>query len=141
MLHLPSTHPFSTRSFHWPHQPYAFSQHLCQLPSHNRQPAYCIETKSYRCVQNQQVGWGNDFVVKTTGCSSGRLRFCCQHPRDRLQLSVTPVPGNLTPSSGSYGHQACIHIYAGKQTYIQAKHSCTLNETDESRRPENGTPP
>jgi hypothetical protein len=36
--------------------------------------------------------------VKSPGCSSKGPRFNSQHPHGSLQISVTPVPGDLTPS-------------------------------------------
>jgi hypothetical protein len=57
-------------------------------------------------------------VFKSTGCSSRGPRFNSQHPYNGSQISVTPVPGNITPSSGFLRH--CVHL-----TYMQAKHSYT----------------
>jgi hypothetical protein len=57
------------------------------------------------------MGAGDGSEVKSTGCSGG-LWFNSQHPHVSLQLSVIPVPGNLT-----YPH---ISLYAGK-TPMQMK--------------------
>jgi hypothetical protein len=46
-------------------------------------------------------------MVKSTGCSSSELGFNSQHPPGGPQVSITPVPGNLKPSSGLRGDQAC----------------------------------
>ena len=40
--------------------------------------------------------------VKGTCCSFRGSRFVSQHPHGSLQLSVSPVPGDPTPSSGPY---------------------------------------
>ena len=50
-----------------------------------------------------------------------RLRsigFNSQHPYGNSHLSVTPPPGDLTPSSGLHMHHAlkCTDIHAGKMT-------------------------
>lgn len=37
-------------------------------------------------------------TIKSTGCSSREPRFNSQHPHRRPQLSITPLPGDLTPS-------------------------------------------
>ena len=52
-------------------------------------------------------------------CSSRWPRFHSQHPHNGSQPSVTPVPGNLTPSSDLFGHQKhtlYTDIDAGKNT-------------------------
>ena len=47
----------------------------------------------------KKVGAGRiGSVVMSTGCSSKGPRFNSQHPHGSSQLSVTPVPGDLTPS-------------------------------------------
>jgi len=43
-------------------------------------------------------GWKDGSVIKSTGCSSRGFRFNSQHPCGSSQLSVIPVPGDLTPS-------------------------------------------
>lgn len=47
-------------------------------------------------------------MVKSTGCSSKGPGFNSQHPHggSQPQHSLTPTPGNQTPSSGFYVHQA-----------------------------------
>jgi hypothetical protein len=42
-------------------------------------------------------GWRDDSSVKSTGCSSRGSWFNFQHPHGRLQLFITPVPGDPTP--------------------------------------------
>ena len=37
-------------------------------------------------------------VVESTGCSYREPRLTSHHPQDGLQLSLIPLPGNLTPS-------------------------------------------
>ena len=43
-------------------------------------------------------GWRSGSVVKSTGCFSRVPRFNSQHPHGSSQLSLTPVPGDPTPS-------------------------------------------
>jgi hypothetical protein len=52
----------------------------------------------------------NSSVVRSIGCLSRGPRFNSQHPHGNSQLPVTSVPGGLTLT----------------QTYIPAKHQCTL---------------
>lgn len=44
---------------------------------------------------------------RSPGCSSRGPGIESQHPHYATQLSLTPVPGNLIPSSGFHGHQPC----------------------------------
>jgi hypothetical protein len=49
--------------------------------------------------------------------------FSSQHPYDGSQSSVTPVPGDLMPSSGLHGYQTntwftCIHV---DKTFVDVK--------------------
>jgi hypothetical protein len=44
------------------------------------------------------LGYRDDSVVKSTGWSCRGTGLDFQHPHGRLQLSVTPFPGDLTPS-------------------------------------------
>jgi hypothetical protein len=37
-------------------------------------------------------------MAQQLSCSPKRLRFNSQHPHGSSQLSITPVPGDLTPS-------------------------------------------
>jgi hypothetical protein len=47
-------------------------------------------------------------VVKSTVCSSRGPRFNFQHPYgSNSQAPATPVSGDLKPSSGLCGYQAC----------------------------------
>ena len=43
-------------------------------------------------------GWRNCSVIKNTGYSSRGPRFNSQYPHGSSQLSVTVVPGDVTPS-------------------------------------------
>ena len=55
--------------------------------------------------------------LRSTGCSSRGPRFNSQHPHGSSQVSVTPVPGDLIPSSGLHGHQAhtwCTYIHVDR---------------------------
>ena len=52
--------------------------------------------------------WRNGSMLKSTGCSSRGWGFnSFQYPHGSSQPTVSPVPGNLTPSSGPWEHQAC----------------------------------
>ena len=67
-------------------------------------------------MENAVLGWRDGSVVKTTGCSSRRPKFCAQHPHGGPQMLVTPVPEDLIPSSGLCVHQAytlCRDIHSG----------------------------
>ena len=44
------------------------------------------------------MGWRDGLAVKSTSCSSRGPEFNSQHPHGSSKLSVTPVPGDLTPS-------------------------------------------
>ena len=55
-------------------------------------------TDQHGSIERTYVGgWRDGSEVKSTDCSSRRPRFNSQHPHGSSQLSVTPVPGNLTP--------------------------------------------
>ena len=56
--------------------------------------------KYYKSIGGQR----DDLPVKSTEYSSRGSRFESQHPHDGSRASVTPVPGNLMPSSGLQGH-------------------------------------
>jgi hypothetical protein len=45
-------------------------------------------------------GWRHGLAFKSTGCSFKGLRFTSQYPHGSSQLSVTPVPGDLTDLYG-----------------------------------------
>lgn len=47
--------------------------------------------------------------------------FDGQHPHGSPQPSITPVPGDLTPSSGVLGHQA--HKWY-TDTHVDKTHTC-----------------
>lgn len=56
-------------------------------------------------------------MVKSTSCSSRGPGLKSQDLHDSSQLSVTPVPEDLMPCFGFYGHQIhmwCIDLHAGK---------------------------
>ena len=48
----------------------------------------------------------NKTKQKSTECFSREPRFSSQHPHGSLQLSVTPVPDDQTPSPDHCGYQA-----------------------------------
>lgn len=64
-------------------------------------------------------------MTESTGCSCRELRFKSQHPHGISQSPVTLVTGNLIPSSGLCGHQACTwctDLYVDKtSTYMKFK--------------------
>ena len=60
--------------------------------------AYLIHLKKNRIQKCRAGGWRNDSAVKSTGCSLSGPEFDSQHPHDILELSVTPVPGDLIPA-------------------------------------------
>ena len=64
--------------------------------SHNYTERYeCPEILSQKLSKRD---WRDGSVVKSTGYSSRGPRFNSQHPLGSSQQSVTPVPGDLTPS-------------------------------------------
>lgn len=68
-----------------------------------------------------KVGAGEMSAVRSTRCPSTGPLFSSQHPRGSSQPSVSPVPGDLSASSGLHRHQACklyTDTYTGK-TSIQ----------------------
>ena len=56
-----------------------------------------LKTNKQRQKQKNR-DWRDGSMVKSTSCSSRGLGFNSQHPHGSSQLSVTPVPGDLTPS-------------------------------------------
>ena len=59
--------------------------------------------------------------LKITGCSSRGLGFNSQHLQDTSQLSVTPVPGDPTPSPDSR-QEGCAQTHIGpRKPYILNK--------------------
>jgi hypothetical protein len=61
--------------------------------------------------------------IKSTGCSSRGPRLNSQHPHGGLQLTVTPVLGDLILYSGLCRHcvcTLCTEVYASK-THIHIK--------------------
>lgn len=68
-------------------------------------------------AQNQEL---ERSVVRPLDVLPEPGRFNPKHAHDGSLLSVTPVPGHPTPSSGYNDHQAC-----GAQVCIQAKHPHT----------------
>lgn len=72
----------------------------------------------YTWIESTQ-GWGWTSVIKYTGCPCRGPRFKSQYPHGGSQLSVTPVSGNLTPSSDPLGHQA--HIWCSCKQNPQVK--------------------
>lgn len=64
--------------------------------------------------------WRNGSVARSTGHSPRGPGSESQHPHGSLQPPITPVSGDLMPSSGPCGHQA-----HSAQAYMQAKHLYT----------------
>ena len=57
------------------------------------------------CLNNsERLGWRDGSAVKITDYYARGLRFSAQHP----QLSITPDPENLMPSSDLHSH--CLHM-------------------------------
>jgi hypothetical protein len=50
-------------------------------------------------------------VVKRTDCSCRGPRLGSQHPHGSPQLSLTPVPGDMMPSTGLCGHASKTSIH------------------------------
>lgn len=57
---------------------------------------------------------------KSTSCSCNGLGFSSQHPSGDLQPSLTPVKGDLMPSTDLFGHQANT-CYTHRQNTIHLK--------------------
>ena len=68
-------------------------------------------------LKTNKEGWRDGSALKSTGCSSRRPGFNTQHPHSSSQLSVTPAPGDPTPSDVFRHPQVITHvIYAGIYT-------------------------
>lgn len=63
-------------------------------------------TRNNRILRKWRV-WKDDSEVKSSGYSSTGSTFGFQHIQGSLQLCVTPVPEDTTPSSGFHEHQLC----------------------------------
>lgn len=66
--------------------------------------------------RNDPKGWRDGSVVRDLLLLK-RTPFGFQHPRGGPQPSKTPVPGDPTPFSDFFGHQAhiwCIYMHVGK---------------------------
>lgn len=59
-------------------------------------------------IKSDFRGWGDYLAVKNSYWSRGGPRLDSQYPYSASQLSVFPVPGDLTSYSGLYMHKACI---------------------------------
>ena len=57
--------------------------------------------------RKEKGGWKDGSVFKCICCSSIGPRFNSQHLHDNSELSITPIPGDLMPSSGFLGHEPC----------------------------------
>ena len=68
--------------------------------------------------RNATLGsWIDSLVIKSIGCFPIGPGINSQHLHGGSQASVTPVLGNLMPSSDLHGHQAhkwCTDTHAGK---------------------------
>jgi hypothetical protein len=66
-------------------------------------------------------GWRGGSAIKKTCYSFRGLRFSSQHPYGGSQLSMTPVPWDLMPSSGFHGRcMPVVHRCSHRQdTYTQ----------------------
>lgn len=82
-------------------------------------------------------GWRDGLVVKRTSCSDRSTGFGFQRPHGSSQLSLTQVPGHLSPS-GLYSHQTCrwcrytcrwkAHVHTHMYTYMNT-HAWTCTGT------------
>ena len=82
---------------------------LCRIRSHYITPGWpqTHECSCFRCVYATTVPSFprlKYFTVSQSTCREPEISS--QHPHGSLQLSVTPVPGNLMPSSDLSQHQA-----------------------------------
>lgn len=80
---------------------------MCWLQ--NLLQSYCNNT-TRNVKKYTDSGYRDVSVVVTTYCSSQRPGFDSQHPHGSSQLSVTPVMGGKTPSSGLRAH-ACTQTH------------------------------
>jgi hypothetical protein len=71
-------------------------------------------------AQLNEKGWRNNSMVKSDGCSFRRPKFNSQHPHGSSQLSVTPVPRDLTL------HRQNINIHKRKINYKKHNYICVL---------------
>jgi hypothetical protein len=78
---------------------------------------YYICYRDYHTHTQRGEGWRSGLAVKNNGYSSRGPRFNSQYPHDSSELSVKPVPGRTTPSSGYYMHMVCRHIC--KQIHVK----------------------
>lgn len=70
---------------------------------------------------------GDGSAVVSAGHFSRRPRFDSQHPHGNSQTSVTPVRGDLKPSSGllKVSETDVVHTHAGKND-----HTCEVNNNN-----------
>lgn len=76
------------------------------------------------------LGCRDSSAIKNIGCSSRELRFKSCHPHSSLHLSVTPFPGDWTPSSGLHStHVVCRYMHR-QSTYTHLKKlKISINQT------------
>lgn len=88
----------------------------------------CLKTNS----NNKNPEW-NSSVLKSTCCFPRGPELDSQHPYSSSQTSLTPVPGDLMPSSGFHRHQAhmwYIDTHASKPpTYMKQTFKILLETT------------
>ena len=69
--------------------------------------------------------WAGEAALcfESTGCAGRGYRFGSQRPCGGSQLSVIPVPADLTPSFGLHGYQASsgVNTHAGKHSNTESK--------------------
>ena len=74
----------------------------------NKDSSFEYSTRISCCFLHYNVtgSWRDDSVIRSICCSCGGPGFGSQHPHGSLQISETPVPGDLTLSSDLCIHQA-----------------------------------
>lgn len=83
--------------------------HTCTQKGKARMSPWCLSSSfcPFSLYEITSIRLESSSSAKST-CSSSCSGLCgCQHPHGGSQPPVTPVPGDLTPSSGRLGHQAC----------------------------------
>lgn len=76
------------------------------------------------------LGWRDSSAIKNIGCSFRELRFKTHHPHSSLHLSVTPFPGDRTPSSGLRSIHVVCRYMCGQSTYTHLKKlKISINQT------------
>jgi len=79
----------------------------------------CVVNQSLSSSRHACRGWRDDSVVRGP-CFCRGCRLCSLHPQGGAQLSVTPAPGDLMPSSVLHRYcKQAEHTLAGWQILIK----------------------